>query len=116
SHIAISEAAAEVDAAELLLLRDIAEMRAFAEAGAPVPLECRARYKRDSAYAVTLCARAGHRLFSKSGGNALYDSSPLQRGFRDLHAMEVHALLNFDNSGEQYGRIRLGLPPTNPVI
>ena len=60
---------------------------------------------------VVSCTRAVDRLFAVSGASALFDSSPLQRAFRDLHAMSAHTALQFDAAAELFGRIELGLPP-----
>ena len=61
-----------------------------------------------AAYIVSLCARAVDRVFEASGGRALYETSPLQRGFRDMHAMTQHAATNLDDAGERYGQVLLG--------
>jgi alkylation response protein AidB-like acyl-CoA dehydrogenase len=40
--------------------------------------------------AVRLCTRAVDVAFQRAGGSALYDKSPLQRCFRDIHAAGQH--------------------------
>ena len=57
--------------------------------------------------------RAVDRLFAGSGGHALFDASPLQRFHRDIHAASHHVSLSWDTASEQYGRVLLGLEPTN---
>ena len=52
------------------------------------------------------------RLFSGSGAHAVYDSSPLQAAFRNVNVGAQHASIDFDTSGELYGRMRLGLLST----
>jgi alkylation response protein AidB-like acyl-CoA dehydrogenase len=39
----------------------------------------------------TACVRVADACFLLGGGNALYESSPLQRRMRDLHAAAQHA-------------------------
>jgi alkylation response protein AidB-like acyl-CoA dehydrogenase len=41
----------------------------------------------------TTCARVADACFTLAGGSAVYDSSPLQRRMRDLHAATQHALV-----------------------
>ncbi len=74
--------------------------------------------RRDYAYAATLCVRAVERLYTASGASANFESSPLQRFWRDVHAMAVHAGINFDAAGENFGRLELGLPlnPKDPLF
>jgi alkylation response protein AidB-like acyl-CoA dehydrogenase len=107
SWLRIADASASVDAARLLLERDLAalEREALADAHSPATTE-RARY--DVAFIVDLCARAVDRLFAGSGGRALYESNALQRCFRDMHAITQHAATAMDDAGERYGRFLLG--------
>jgi alkylation response protein AidB-like acyl-CoA dehydrogenase len=67
------------------------------------------------AYAVQCCRRATERLFAAAGANATYDSSPLQALFRDLTVASHHATIDYDANAEEFGRVRLGLPPTRPI-
>lgn len=106
-QIRVAEVAAKIDAAELLLRRVLDVMRS----GIPMSPEIVTRSRRDHAYVVRLCVEAIEQLYLASGGSANYESNPLQRYWRDVHAMAAHVMLNFDTSGEAFGRSTLGLPP-----
>lgn len=67
------------------------------------------------AYAVQCCRRAVERLFAAAGANATYDSSPLQAWFRDLTVATHHGTIDYDVNAEEFGRVRLGLPPSRPI-
>ena len=43
------------------------------------------------------------------GGASIYESSPLQRHFRDVHTMTQHIMVN-ESSFKAPGRALLGLP------
>ena len=45
--------------------------------------------KRNAAYEVSLCTEAVDRLHALAGANGIYDSYPIQRIFRDQHALEA---------------------------
>jgi 3-hydroxy-9,10-secoandrosta-1,3,5(10)-triene-9,17-dione monooxygenase len=110
-QVHLAEAAAIADAAQAVMLRDCDEAeRIVGEGGVPT-LEQRGRYRRDGAYAATLCTRAVDLLFTATGGGAIYARSPLQRAFRDVHAANAHYVLNWDINGAMYGRVVLGLSP-----
>jgi 3-hydroxy-9,10-secoandrosta-1,3,5(10)-triene-9,17-dione monooxygenase len=113
-QIRMAEVSAELDSAQLLLRRALELMRP----GGPLTLAQRVMVRRDYAYAATLCVRAVERLYTASGASANYDSNPLQRYWRDVHAMSVHAGINFDAAGENFGRLELGLPlnPKDPLF
>jgi len=110
-QVHLAEAAAIADAAQAVMLSDCDEAeRVVADGGVP-SLEQRARYRRDGAYAATLCTKAVDVLFTATGGGAIYARNPLQRAFRDVHAANAHYVLNWDINGAMYGRVALGLSP-----
>jgi alkylation response protein AidB-like acyl-CoA dehydrogenase len=102
------EASAEIDAAGLLLRRNCDAFKALAEAGEVSSKVQNAKALFEGAYATTLLTRAVERLFVASGGSALHEGNVIQRCWRDVHAVNSHAGMNFDNMGELYGQLRLG--------
>ena len=114
-HLRLSQASAEVDAARLMVERDIDEiLRKGREGETFTPLE-RAKFRRDKAFITQLCLQAVNRLFDLSGGHALFDSVSLQRFHRDAHAVAHRDGLIMDLGGQQYGRVALGLEPDGPI-
>jgi len=110
-QVHLAEAAALADAAEAIVLRDCDEATRITEAGVVPSIEQRARYRRDGAFAATLCTKAVDLLFTATGGTAIYESNPIQRAFRDAHAANAHYALTWEVNGAVYGRVALGLPP-----
>ena len=58
--------------------------------------------------------RAVDLLFEASGGRGLFLDNPMQRYFRDVHAMRAHALNNPDRASQVFGYAELhpgGTPP-----
>ncbi len=58
---------------------------------------------------VELARRATERLFAAAGAHGIYDTSPLQRVFRDINTASHHAIVDFDNLAEAKGKMELGL-------
>lgn len=115
-HLHLAEAAAEIDCARLLVMRDLtASMQAMAD-GRTISLPEKARNRRDQAYSGRLCRRAVDRLYSMAGANGMYDSSALQRKFRDMCAVSAHISSSWDLAGTAYGRVSLGLDPNTFLI
>jgi 3-hydroxy-9,10-secoandrosta-1,3,5(10)-triene-9,17-dione monooxygenase len=114
-QVHLAEAAALADAAEAIVLRDCDEATRITEAGVVPSIEQRSRYRRDGAFAATLCTKAVDLLFAATGGTAIYETNPIQRAFRDVHAANAHYMLNWDINGAVYGRVALGLPPDAPL-
>jgi 3-hydroxy-9,10-secoandrosta-1,3,5(10)-triene-9,17-dione monooxygenase len=110
-QVHLAEAAAIADAVRAVLLGDCDEATRLVGEGEIPSLDHRARYRRDGAYAATLCTKAVDVLFQATGGGAIYARNPLQRAFRDVHAANAHYVLNWDINGTMYGRVALGLSP-----
>jgi 3-hydroxy-9,10-secoandrosta-1,3,5(10)-triene-9,17-dione monooxygenase len=55
------------------------------------------------------------RLFEASGGRAIFLDNPIQRVFRDVHAMRAHAINNPDKGARLFGRFALApdAPPAD---
>jgi 3-hydroxy-9,10-secoandrosta-1,3,5(10)-triene-9,17-dione monooxygenase len=105
-------AAADIDAAYAVLEHDLRTF-CFAPASAFDDVD-RARCRRDCAYAARTCRRAVNDLFEVSGGSSLFESSELQRLWRDVNAVTAHHSLTWDIRGGEYGRVLMGLPPGEP--
>ncbi|HET7594885.1 MAG TPA: acyl-CoA dehydrogenase family protein, partial [Stellaceae bacterium] len=115
-QVHIAEAGALMDAAEALMLKDCAEAMRFAEADEVPPIEDKVRWRRDGAYAARLCTKAVDVIFTAAGGGAIYESNPIQRAWRDIHAANAHFGVNWDANGVTYGRVALGLPADSPNL
>jgi alkylation response protein AidB-like acyl-CoA dehydrogenase len=112
-QLRIAESAAEVDAARLLTSATTHTLIERAAGGEqPTGLE-QAAVRRRFGYVAKLCVRSVNRLFEAAGGHALYDTDPLQRFHRDVHAGSHQTALGWDGIAEAYGRAELGLPPAN---
>lgn len=110
-QLRVAEAVASIDAAKLLMFRDLAEAYAMAARGEAVSIDVRLRNRRDQAYCARLLLQAIDALFFAAGGQGLFLDHPLQRFWRDAHAAGSHISLNWDSSGSMFGQYMLGLEP-----
>jgi 3-hydroxy-9,10-secoandrosta-1,3,5(10)-triene-9,17-dione monooxygenase len=116
THIQAAKAETKIRIARLLLYHCADEIQAAAEKGDMMALEKRARVRMDCAQAARECLEAAEILYLASGGSGIHDGSALGRAWRDLHAINMHGLLNLETNQEMYGRIVLGLKPNTPLI
>jgi len=107
----VAEASACIDAARLLMFRDLAEAFETTARGDPIGVDVRLRNRRDQAFCVRLLVGAIDALFLAAGGQGLFLEQPLQRAWRDAHAAASHISLNWDSTGSMYGQFMLGLEP-----
>jgi 3-hydroxy-9,10-secoandrosta-1,3,5(10)-triene-9,17-dione monooxygenase len=103
----LADATAHVDAARLVLERDLEALQSATSSPRAQQMQVTERARFDVAYIVDLCSRAVDRAFGGSGGRALFETHPLQRCFRDMHAITQHAATSFDDAAERYGQYLL---------
>jgi 3-hydroxy-9,10-secoandrosta-1,3,5(10)-triene-9,17-dione monooxygenase len=116
THRQVADAATKIRVARLLLHRAVDDIEAAANAGAIMAPRERARIRMDCAHAVRQCLEAVDTLFLAGGGSGLAESNPIQRAWRDLHAINMHGALALEVNQEMFGRMLLGLPPNTTLI
>ena len=114
-QIRLAEIGAQIDAAELLARRCLATAR---QDYTGMTLETRALLRRDWTYAMKLLRDAMDALIKISGSSGLMQSNPVQRCWRDVHAISSHVVMNWDVPAENFGRMEfgLGLNPAYPAF
>jgi alkylation response protein AidB-like acyl-CoA dehydrogenase len=106
----IARASADIDAAAAIVRSAATRIDASTD-----PLEFnrleRASFMRDYAYAAQLARGAVNALFEGGGSRALYDSSELQRMWRDMNTACAHLGFSWDRTAPAFARALLDLPP-----
>ena len=113
-QVRMARAAADIDAAELLLRRAVRVTDA-PEAYSPALL---ARSVRDYTRAAELTVAAIDTLVALSGTAGFVTSHPIQRAWRDIHFMSMHISLNTEMNYANFGRVEFGLgrDPSHPYF
>jgi alkylation response protein AidB-like acyl-CoA dehydrogenase len=106
-----ADAAASVEAAELILLTDMREMTQKLYSGAEITVADRIRCRRNQSYVTRLAVQAVETLNAATGGYGLHLGNPIQRAWRDANAVARHVSLNWDAVGTMYGQHAFGLEP-----
>jgi 3-hydroxy-9,10-secoandrosta-1,3,5(10)-triene-9,17-dione monooxygenase len=104
-QVHLARAAADLDAAELLLRRTTQVPHA-ADARSPLLL---ARSIRDFARASELVVAAIDAIIGLCGTAGFASSNPVQRAWRDIHLAAMHIGLNTEMNYAHFGRTELGL-------
>jgi 3-hydroxy-9,10-secoandrosta-1,3,5(10)-triene-9,17-dione monooxygenase len=105
-QIATGESKAEIDLAYLI----VEKLTATIFNGVPIKRVDAVRHRRDMAMVLKLLQKAVDRLFDLSGAHGLLGEHPIQRHWRDLHAIGHHAQWQAP-AIQIAGRDALGLPP-----
>jgi len=114
TQVRLARAAADLDAAELLLRR-AAQVPYGSERHTPKLL---ARSIRDFSRASELVIAAIDSIIGMCGTAGFATSHPVQRAWRDIHLASMHISLNTETNYSHYGRMELGLErdPNQPFF
>jgi alkylation response protein AidB-like acyl-CoA dehydrogenase len=110
-QLRLADAAASVEAAELILLTDMRNAMEKLRRGEEITVADRIRARRNQAYATRLAVQAVEALNASTGGYGLHLENPVQRAWRDANAVARHVSLNWDAVGTMYGQHAFGLEP-----
>lgn len=114
-QIKVASAAAKIDAARQLIRAEYVESQDYANRNYDPDLETRLRFKRNVAYAVSLCTEAVETLHILGGAHGIYDG-PMQRIFRDAHSGARHIMFASDMHFSAWGLAYLGGDIANPLL
>jgi resorcinol 4-hydroxylase (FADH2) len=108
---AVAQAEAAVDAAQLILQRDLQLVTELVNGGVKLSVEQRITLRRGHAYAVRLCVDAINALYDVVGGTGIQLDNGVQRAWRDINAVAHHISVNWHAVSTMVGQMQLGLPP-----
>jgi 3-hydroxy-9,10-secoandrosta-1,3,5(10)-triene-9,17-dione monooxygenase len=115
-QLRVAGAGARVDAARLVIRADCLEAQRIAEEDRAPTVEEKLRFKRNVAYAMDLCTEAVDALHALAGANGIYDRYPIQRLFRDQHALAAHIGFSWDAQGAPWGLVAMGGEVPSPTL
>lgn len=109
-QIRFAEASANVDCAEMLMQATAQHLEEAVAISTPVPLLAQVAGKRNTAFAMRLCRTAVGALVEMLGAHGIAENHPIHKAQRELFAIGSHMGLNWDASGEMYGRTAFDTP------
>jgi indole-3-acetate monooxygenase len=111
----LSQAEALVRSARLFLFDTVSRLWDDVLAGRSATIEGRAQVRLANWHAVSSAAQAVDLVYLTGGATALYASCPLERAFRDVHALTQHIAVH-PRTLETTGRVLFGLEPDIPAL
>jgi 3-hydroxy-9,10-secoandrosta-1,3,5(10)-triene-9,17-dione monooxygenase len=115
-QLRIGAAGARIDAARLILRSDCIEAQKMAARGEVADALTKLSWKRNLAFAVNLSTEAVDLLHAMAGANGIYETTPLERLFRDAHSLAGHISFSFDAQASAWGLSALGGEVGNPTL
>jgi indole-3-acetate monooxygenase len=115
AQVELAKAEAALRSARAFLFDEIGAAWAIACKGDPVPRENRALLRLAATNAVRTGAEVVRAMYDLAGGTAVYETSPLQRRFRDAHVATQH-MMTAPATYELTGRVFMGLPGDDAML
>ena len=85
-------------------------------AGEDYSMQVRARYRLNLGHVAQSCCEAVDELLPLTGGRGLETTHPMQRAWRDVHAVAQHIGLVWDLQTGLYGNVLLGHGSPDPKL
>jgi indole-3-acetate monooxygenase len=115
TQIRVSQAEALVRSARLYLFDSLERLWSRVTGTGEAPMAERAQARLAASHAVASAVQAVDLMYTAAGASALYTTSPLERAFRDIHAITQHIGVH-PRVLETTGRVLLGLEPDTPLL
>jgi alkylation response protein AidB-like acyl-CoA dehydrogenase len=115
AQVRVSHAEALVRSARLFLFDSLERLWNIVIATGEAPMEARAHVQLATSHAVSSAVQAIDLLYIAVGASALCTSCPLERAFRDVHAMTQHIAVH-PRVMVTTGRVLFGLEPDPPLL
>ncbi|MEC7490181.1 MAG: acyl-CoA dehydrogenase family protein [Pseudomonadota bacterium] len=115
-HQRIGKATALLDAAEALIARIRGEIVSKGRGGEDISMIDRARYRLSLGHIAQNCCDTVDLLLPLTGGRGLENTHPMQRAWRDVHAIAQHIGLVWDVQTGVYGNVLLGHGSPDPKL
>lgn len=112
---AFAECEAQWRAARAFLFSETQRVWQIAQAAGAIPAEIRADLRLACTHMTRTSAEIVRTMYDLAGGAALFEESPLQRQFRDAHAMTQH-IVTAPATFELVGRMLFGLPTDSGMV
>ena len=111
----VSQAEALVRSARLFLFDSLGQLWTKLLASDEVTMDARALTRLAASHAVTNAVQAVDLMYVAGGASSLYVSCPLERAFRDVHAMTQHIAVQ-PRVMQSTGRVLFGLESDTPLL
>lgn len=109
AQLLIARNSTTLDCVQAKLQQNLEDLARVIAGGSEPPVELRARCRWEASWMTESCANVTRTVFEAMGATAVFDDHPVQRLFRDIHVLKAHRINNSELTGENFGRLQVGL-------
>ena len=103
----VAEAANLIDETEAIIFRNFDEMMNKVHAGEEIPMVDRVKYRYQASLVIERMMKAVDLVFNVAGGRSVYDGSPIQELWHDIHIASAHVANNPVGFARNFGGVQL---------
>ena len=103
----VAEAANLIDETEAIVYRNFDEMMAKVNNGEEIPMADRVKYRYQASLVIERMMKAVDLLFDVAGGRSVFEGSPIQEIWHDIHIARAHVANNPVGFARNFGGIQL---------
>ncbi len=104
----VAEAINDIDEVETIMFRNFERMMELVNAGEPIPMIDRVRYRYQASIVIDRMGAVVDRLFEVAGGKSVFDGAGIQDIWRDIHIARAHVANNPTPFARNLGGMALG--------
>ncbi len=104
----VAECANLIDETEAILYRNFDKLMDKVETGQDIPMEDRIKYRYQASLVIERMMKAVDMLFDVAGGRSVYNGSPIQDIWHDIHIARAHVANNPIGFARNWGAVQLG--------
>ncbi len=112
----IAEAANLIDETEAILFRNFDEMMDHVTNGREIPMMDRIKYRYQASLVIERMMEAVDLLFNVAGGRSVFNGSPIQQIWHDVHIARAHVANSPVSFARNWGAVQLGGENTDVFI
>jgi 3-hydroxy-9,10-secoandrosta-1,3,5(10)-triene-9,17-dione monooxygenase len=112
----VAEAAHLIDSTEAILYRNFEEMTDLVSQGAEIPMINRIKYRYQASLVIEDMMRAVDLLFNVAGGRSVFNDSPIQQIWHDIHIGRAHVANSPVSFARNFGAVQLGADSTDVFV
>ncbi|MGB0906826.1 MAG: flavin-dependent monooxygenase [Maricaulaceae bacterium] len=112
----VAEAANLIDETEAIMYRNFDAMMAAVTAGEEIPMADRVKYRYQASLVIERMMQAVDLIFDIAGGRSVFNGSPIQDIWHDIHIARAHVANNPIGFARNLGAVHLGADSTDVFV
>ena len=112
----VAEASSLIDETEAIMYRNFDQLMGYVTAGEEIPMIDRIKFRYQASLVIDRMIEAVDLLFDVAGGRSVFNNSPIQQIWHDIHIARAHVANNPVAFARNFGAVQLGADSTDVFV